>query len=304
MQIFEVRTTGSLAQIKLSLEEKQHHMATEELETGCSASVQSPVAELEDERRRIQVGGILLDQIDLAGAVERIEGFVRSRRPHQVVTVNLDFLSIANHNQEFEATLNGADLAVADGMPLVWLSRLNGVRLEERIAGVELVRESCRLAAELRSSVFLLGAAPGVAEAAARQIEELYPGLRIAGSYSPPLGAMPLNENRRIIEMIRSTAPDFLFVALGAPRQDLWIRDHLAELGVPVAMGVGCVLDIFAGNVRRAPLWMQQTGLEWAFRLVQEPHRLWRRYLLNDLPLLARLMLAGPGPEASEALSV
>jgi exopolysaccharide biosynthesis WecB/TagA/CpsF family protein len=254
-------------------------------------------------RRRVELGGILLDQIDLAGAVDRITAFVQSGQPHQVVTVNLDFLSIADRNPEFEATLNGADLSVADGMPLVWLSRLKGRRLDERVAGVELVMESCRIGAELGSRVFLLGAAPGVADAAGRRIQETYPGIQIVGAYSPPIGPLTPQEDQRIIDAIRLAAPDFLFVALGAPRQDLWIREHLQELQVPVAMGVGCVLDLLAGNVRRAPLWMQQSGLEWAYRLVQEPGRLWRRYLLNDLPLLARLALVGQGVETSEALS-
>ena len=258
---------------------------------------------VESHRRRVELGGILLDQVDLAAAVDRIAAFVRSGQPHHVVTVNLDFLSIANRNPEFEATLNGADLAVADGMPLVWLSRLRSERLEERVAGVELVMESCRMGAELGSSVFLLGAAPGVAEAAGKRIQESYPGIRIAGTYAPPVGALTAQENRYIIDLIRLAAPDFLFVALGAPRQDLWIREHLTELRVPVAMGVGCVLDLLAGNVRRAPAWMQRGGLEWAFRLVQEPGRLWRRYLVNDLPLLARLTLAGPEAKATEALS-
>ncbi|MBV9601235.1 MAG: WecB/TagA/CpsF family glycosyltransferase [Chloroflexi bacterium] len=258
---------------------------------------------VESHRRRVELGGILLDQVDLAAAVDRIAAFVRSGQPHHVVTVNLDFLSIANRNPEFEATLNGADLAVADGMPLVWLSRLRSERLEERVAGVELVMESRRMGAELGSSVFLLGAAPGVAEAAGKRIQESYPGIRIAGTYAPPVGALTAQENRYIIDLIRLAAPDFLFVALGAPRQDLWIREHLTELRVPVAMGVGCVLDLLAGNVRRAPAWMQRGGLEWAFRLVQEPGRLWRRYLVNDLPLLARLTLAGPEAKATEALS-
>jgi N-acetylglucosaminyldiphosphoundecaprenol N-acetyl-beta-D-mannosaminyltransferase len=245
-------------------------------------------------RRRIELGGILLDQIDLAGAVERLESFVRSGEPHQVVTVNLDFLSIAERNPLFQETLNSADLAVADGMPLVWLSRLKGAPLEERVAGVELVHESCRLAAELGGSVFLLGAAPGIAEAAGRQLKETYPGLRVAGTYSPAVGQLTPDEDQHIIDMVRAARPDFLFVALGAPRQDLWIRQHLLELRVPVAMGVGCVFDLLAGNVRRAPRWMQRTGLEWAFRLCQEPQRLWRRYLVNDLPMLARLALGAP----------
>jgi N-acetylglucosaminyldiphosphoundecaprenol N-acetyl-beta-D-mannosaminyltransferase len=284
-------------------------MATEVLVSKGSAALPSLIDEaavadpVGSHRRRVELGGILLDQVDLVGAVERIEGFVLSGGSHQVVTVNLDFLSIADRDPEFEATLNEADLAVADGMPLVWLSRLKGEPLDERVAGVELVMGSCRIGAQLGSKVFLLGAAPGVAEAAGARIEETYPGIRIAGTYSPPMGPLTPQENQRIIDLIRLAAPDFLFVALGAPRQDLWIHENLAKLNVSVAMGVGCVLDLLAGNVKRAPLWMQRTGLEWAFRLVHEPGRLWRRYLLNDLPLLARLSLAGPQPKASEALS-
>jgi N-acetylglucosaminyldiphosphoundecaprenol N-acetyl-beta-D-mannosaminyltransferase len=258
----------------------------------------------ETPRPRLDLGGILVDQIDLTTAVSRIEQFLRSGQPHQVVTVNLDFLSIASRDPEFRATLNSADLAVADGMPLVWLSRLRGQPLAERVAGVELVTESCRLAAEQRRGVFLLGAGPGIAEAAGRRLEGIYPGLRVAGTYSPPVGPLHRRENQRMVQMIREANPDFLFVALGAPRQDLWIREHQHELQVPVAMGVGCVLDLLAGTVKRAPVWMQRTGLEWAFRLVQEPTRLWRRYLVNDLPMLARLALAGQTGEPSEALAI
>jgi N-acetylglucosaminyldiphosphoundecaprenol N-acetyl-beta-D-mannosaminyltransferase len=220
-----------------------------------------------------------------------------------VVTVNLDFLSIAERNSTFRETLNEADLAVADGMPLVWLSRLKGEPLAERVAGVELVGESCRVAAELGGSVFLLGAAPGVAEAAGRRLETLNPGLSIAGTYSPPVGPLTPRENDRIVRMVREAAPDCLFVALGAPRQDLWIRENLSQLQVPMAMGVGCVLDLLAGSVRRAPVWMQRMCLEWAYRLGQEPTRLWRRYLLNDLPMFARLMLSANG-EPAEILAV
>ncbi len=243
----------------------------------------------EARRRRTELGGILLDQVDLADAVERIEGFVMSGRPHQIVTVNLDFLSIAGRNVEFRSTLNAADLAVADGMPLVWLSRLKGQELSERVAGVDLVSESCRLAARLGTSVFLLGAAPGVAETAGRRLESMYPGLRIAGVHSPPMGTLTAEQDEELVEMVRAAGPGLLFVALGAPRQDLWIRQHQPRMQVPVAMGVGCVFDLLAGSVRRAPTWMQNAGLEWAFRLSQEPQRLWRRYLLNDLPTLVRL---------------
>ncbi len=259
---------------------------------------------VEKPRTRVALGGVLVDQIDLKAAVARIHQFLRSGQPHQVVTVNLDFLSIAARDPEFQATLNTADLAVADGMPLVWLSRLRGQPLPERVAGVELVTESCRVAAELDRGVFLLGAAPGVAEAAGRRLQSMYPRLRIAGTYSPPIGPLSLQENQRIVEAVRASGADLLFVALGAPRQDLWIREHQAQLHVSVAMGVGCVLDLLAGAVSRAPLWMQRSGLEWVYRLTHEPGRLWRRYLVNDLPMLARLVLAGPSDEAAEPLAV
>jgi N-acetylglucosaminyldiphosphoundecaprenol N-acetyl-beta-D-mannosaminyltransferase len=230
-------------------------------------------------RRRLELAGALVDQVDLTTAVERIHGFLLSGAAHQVMTVNLDFLTIAQRDAGFRETINRADLAVADGMPLVWVSRLKGQPLAQRITGVELVDESCRLAAQTGNAVFLLGAAPGVADAAARRLEARYPRLRVAGVYSPPFGELSRAEDERIVAMIREAAPGLLFVAFGAPRQDLWIRAHLDTLHVPVAMGVGCVLDLLAGAVRRAPGWMQRTGLEWIHRLAQEPRRLWRRYL-------------------------
>jgi N-acetylglucosaminyldiphosphoundecaprenol N-acetyl-beta-D-mannosaminyltransferase len=254
------------------------------------------------DRPRVELGGILLDQVDLKSAVARISHLARSGQPHQVVTVNLDFLSIAGRDDTFRSTLNRADLAVADGMPLVWLARFKGQPLPERVAGVDLVIESCRLAAEAGQSVFLLGAGPGVARAAAKRLQEMFPGLRIAGTYSPPVGQFTEEEHTSILATIRDAAPDFLFVALGAPRQDLWIRENQPRLKVPVAMGVGCVFDLLAGSVQRAPLWMQHYGLEWSFRLIQEPRRLWRRYLVNDLPLLARLALGSPRADSDDAL--
>jgi len=241
-------------------------------------------------RPRLDLFGVQIDCVDRATAVERIRGFLTAGTPHQVITVNLDFLHKAEHDSEFRATINEADLAVADGMPIVWISRVLGTPLTERVTGVELVEESCRLAAQTGRGVFFLGAGPGVAEAAARRARDRHPGL-IVQAYAPPLGPITLDENESTIEMIRKAQPSFLFVALGAPRQDLWIREHRERLGVPVAMGVGCVLDLLAGAVRRAPSWMQATGFEWTYRLMQEPRRLWRRYLLDDLPLFGRLSL-------------
>ncbi len=258
-----------------------------------AAAVVDTELELAARRDRIDLGGTFIDRVDRNEAMQLIRDFVESESPHHIVTVNLDFLSIADRNPHFRSLLNSADLAVADGMPLVWLSRLRGTPLTERVAGVELVDDSCRLAAESGRGVFLLGAAPGVAELAGQRLQERHPGLRIVGSYSPPMGPLRRRENDRIIRMIRDANPGFLFVALGAPRQDEWIRANLHELGVPVAMGVGCVFDLLAGVSRRAPGWMQAAGLEWAYRLGREPRRLWRRYILNDLPVFGRLLLSG-----------
>lgn len=282
-------------------------MATEVLaSTGSSVPqrVSAGVTGVDAARPCIALGGINVDNVNLQMAVDRIRGFVLSGEAHQVVTVNLDFLSIASRDESFRETLNAADLAVADGMPLVWLSRLKGDALPERVAGVDLVNESCRMAVELDCGVFLLGAGPGVADAAAQRLRTLSPGLRVLGTYTPPFGGLDQAENERIVQKIRAAAPDFLFVALGAPQQDLWIREHQTELRVPVAMGVGCVFDLLAGSLRRAPRWMQHTGLEWAFRLGQEPQRLWRRYLLHDLPVLARVALSTSGRDPSNALAL
>ncbi len=244
-------------------------------------------------RPRVQLGGVLLDQVDLAAASDRIRGFLKSSSSHQIMTVNLDFVSIARRDPVFRGTLNRSDLAVADGMPLVWLSRLKARPLPERVTGVELVDRTCAIAAETGQSVFLLGAHDSVAETAGRRLVEQHPGLRVAGAYSPPFGGLSADEDRRIVDAIKESEASILFVAFGAPRQDLWIAEQLDDLGVRVAMGVGCVFDLLAGVVKRAPGWAQQAGLEWTYRLVHEPRRLWRRYFLQDLPMLAQLMLPG-----------
>jgi N-acetylglucosaminyldiphosphoundecaprenol N-acetyl-beta-D-mannosaminyltransferase len=270
-------------------------MATEALALGSPPALDSPHAPASThprvQRRRVDLAGVLVDQVAIAAAMARIEHFASSGEPHQVVTVNLDFLRIAQTNAEFRAAVNDADLAVADGMPLVWASRLTDRALPERVAGVELVDGCCRLAAERGQGVFLLGAAPGVAAAAADKLRARYPGLEVA-FYSPPFGPLSDEEDEHIVGLIRAAAPAFLFVALGAPRQDLWIRAHQDRLGIPVAMGVGCVLDLLAGVTRRAPAWMRRSGLEWSYRLAREPGRLWRRYILNDMPMFGRLLLS------------
>ena len=241
-------------------------------------------------RSRLDLFGVLIDRVDQHAALERVRRFLAADAAHQIVTVNLDFLYLAERDVAFREMINEADLAVPDGMPLIWLSRLMGTPLAGRVTGVDLVSASCRLAEQEGIGVFLLGGSPTVAAAAAERLRVRHPSLTVT-AYAPPFGPIAPDEDERIVQMILDARPGFLFVALGAPRQDLWIRDHRERLGVPVAMGVGCVLDLLAGAVDRAPEWMQAAGFEWSYRLSREPRRLWRRYLLNDLPLFGRLSL-------------
>lgn len=239
----------------------------------------------------VELLGAPIDRMHQEEALSTIESYVRARTPRQVATVNLDFLRIARRNAVFAETLREADLALADGMPLVWASKLAGAGLPQRIAGIDLVEAICDRGSSLGWSIFLLGAEPGIGLAASVAMLRRHPGLRIAGVYSPPVGEWDDLEEKRIRDRITESKPDVLLVALGAPRQDIWIAANKARLGVPVSIGVGCTFDVVCGAKLRAPRWMQRAGLEWAFRLGTEPKRLWRRYM-DDLPTLGRLMFS------------
>ncbi len=242
-------------------------------------------------RYRVNLLDMWIDKIDLKDAVAHIDSFVRAGQPHQVMTVNVDFLRLGVENRAFHHLINAADLAVPDGMPLLWGARLLGDPLPARVTGIDLIVECAQLAAANDYKIFLLGAGPGVAEAAAQVLRQRCPGVRIVGTYAPPVvNAFSAEEDDKTVRLIQEMQPDMLFVAFGAPRQDEWIRTHLSRLNVPVCMGVGGAFDMLAGRVRRAPEWMQQAGLEWAYRLVQEPTRLWKRYFVDDLPIFLRLM--------------
>jgi N-acetylglucosaminyldiphosphoundecaprenol N-acetyl-beta-D-mannosaminyltransferase len=176
---------------------------------------------------------------------------------------------------------------LCDGTPLVWASRLLGNRLPERCAGADLAPLFVRVAAQKGYRVFFLGATPAVASRAVDKLREHYPDLIIAGQYSPPFKQLLDMDHDEITRRIRDAKPDFLFVSFGCPKQEKWIAMHYRSLGVPVSIGVGATIDFFAGHMKRAPVWMQRTGLEWTFRLLQEPRRLFKRYA-KDLGVFGR----------------
>lgn len=212
--------------------------------------------------------------------------------PRYAVTPNAHHIVEINKNRELRRIYEGADLVLPDGVSLLWASRLLGTPLRERVAGSDLFPRLCAAAAEYGYRVFLLGGEPGVASKAAEQLKRRHPGLRIVGFYSPQFGfeSCP-EENERIVRMTRESRPDILFVALGFPKQELWIYRYARACRVSIAIGVGAAFDFAAGTRRRAPRWMQRVGLEWLFRLLQEPRRLWYRYLVLG-PQFALLTVA------------
>ena len=235
-------------------------------------------------RKIVIILGIPIDNLDMAETLDQIEGFVIAGRAnekgHQVVTVNADFVVNAMDDPELRTILQEAHLATADGMPLVWGSRLLGSPLKGRVAGSDFVPALIERAANKGFSIFLLGATPQVASRAAQILTEQYPGLKIAGVISPPFSSI-FEMNSSIIDEIKAAKPDVLLVAFGNPKQEKWISMYARQLQVPVMIGVGGTLDFIAGNIRRAPEWMQRSGFEWLFRLFQEPRRLWRRYVID-----------------------
>ncbi len=223
--------------------------------------------------------GVPLDNVTKQEAIDLIEKMVASRQPHYLVTANVDFLVQARFDVELHRILADAHLVLCDGTPLVWASRLLGNRLPERVAGADLVPLLVRVAAEKGYRLFLLGATPESAAKAVNKLRLRYPSLIVAGYYSPPFKKLLEMDHEEIRRRIIEAGADILLVSFGCPKQEKWMWMHYRCLPVPVCVGVGATIDFLAGQVRRAPRWMQKTGTEWLFRLAQEPRRLLRRYL-------------------------
>ncbi|MCI0540559.1 MAG: WecB/TagA/CpsF family glycosyltransferase, partial [Verrucomicrobiales bacterium] len=211
--------------------------------------------------------------------IQMIEEMVRSRRPHYFVTPNVDFLVQARHDIELRRILFDAHLVLCDGTPLLWASRLLGNPLRERVAGSDLVPLLIRVAAEQGYRIFFLGGSPDTTAQAVERLRTQFPAGLIAGYYSPPFSELLEMNHDEIKQRIREAHPDLLFVSFGCPKQEKWIAMHHQSLGVPVSAGVGGTIDFLAGRLSRAPQWMRRGGMEWLFRLGQEPRRLSQRYV-------------------------
>jgi N-acetylglucosaminyldiphosphoundecaprenol N-acetyl-beta-D-mannosaminyltransferase len=233
----------------------------------------------------LRILGSRVDPVTSQDALHQIQDFLQSQEPHHIVTGNTLMFLAAEADAELRRILDSAALVVPESSGILWASRTIGSPLAEFTPGIDLMLQICRMAQERGHPAFLLGSAPGVAEAAGRALHEKFPALKLAGAYH---GYFKPAEESSLIDVIRRVRPSVLFVGMGMPAQEKWIARNLAALGVPVVMGVGGSFDVLSGKLKRAPRWFRAFGAEWLYRLGQEPWR-WRR--IAQLPIFAGKVL-------------
>ncbi len=227
-----------------------------------------------------RVVGVRVDAVQLPEAVARIQRWIDNRENGKYVAVTgMHGVAESRQDPRFREILNQAALVVPDGMPLVWLGRWHGHSLRRRVTGSELMLAFCRETGP-RPRHFFYGGAPGVAEDLARQLHERF-NITVAGTYTPPFRPLVEAEEADLTAQVHAAAPDVLWVGLSTPKQERWMFDHHLKLKVPVILGVGAAFDMNSGRLKRAPAWMRDSGLEWLYRLLSEPRRLWKRYLVT-----------------------
>ena len=231
---------------------------------------------MQPKRKFANILGIHVDRISMPEALATLELFIRQQKPHIIATANAEMVMLAQNDPELHAILNAADLVLADGAGVVWAAKKMGTEVPERVAGYDLTQKLLERAAIAGYRVFWLGASQGVAEAAAAKAESKWPGLISAGIRDGYFSS----DDASVAQTINASRPDILLCALGVPKQEKWLARNVGALNVPVAIGVGGTFDVMAGKVTRAPLWMQQSGLEWLYRLICQPSRFMRMLAL------------------------
>jgi N-acetylglucosaminyldiphosphoundecaprenol N-acetyl-beta-D-mannosaminyltransferase len=248
---------------------------------------------MNQKNNKTPVASIIFDVVTMQETVTRIREMVAQRAfGGYVCTGNLDHLVMLDRDEEFQCIYKQADLVLADGMPVVWLSRLTGeTKITERVAGSDLFWELAKASDAHQLRLFFLGGYEGSAELARKAVLAKHPNAQICGLYCPPHKTFATPEEQtKIREMICEAKPDILFVGLGAPKQEKWIYENRHKLDVPVSIGVGGTFEMAGGVVKRAPQWMGRMGIEWTYRLLQDPKRLWKRYVIDDIPFLVKTL--------------
>ncbi|TLS35159.1 WecB/TagA/CpsF family glycosyltransferase [Pseudalkalibacillus caeni] len=241
---------------------------------------------------KVQLMGINFDNLSMSTLIEDISLLKKNKQKKFIVTPNVDFLIRSKKNGDFKNIVNSADISIADGMPIVWVSKLIKQPLVERVTGADLLDRVCAESKEKEFNIYLLGASPDSNKKAIKNLKEKYPGVRIVGGYSPTFSQVfNEEENKKIISDINKLRVNCLFVAFGSPKQEKWIKENIDSLNINIAVGCGAAIDFAAGK-KRAPKWMRSVGLEWLFRFLLEPKRLGKRYIVtNSLFLLEVLKI-------------
>lgn len=236
---------------------------------------------------RMRFMNTYVDNVTEEEAVRHIEECVKNRTIGFVVTPNVDQIVMMEKNLYFREICDNAELSVVDGHPLLWIAKWYKRPIKEKICGSDLMPHLCKIAAEKGYKVFLLGAAEGIAAKAADILVEQNPGLKIAGTYSPPFGfEKDEKELEKINTILKESEADLLFVGMGAPKQSVFIYENMHKYQIPMSFCVGATIDFIAGEQKRAPRWMTDHGMEWLYRLFKEPKRMFKRYIINDTKII------------------
>jgi N-acetylglucosaminyldiphosphoundecaprenol N-acetyl-beta-D-mannosaminyltransferase len=240
---------------------------------------------------RVNVLGVGVSAVNMALAVERIEGWIARGERHYVCVTGVHGVMESQHDQTLRRIHNRAGLVTPDGMPMVWLSWLGGQRHVDRVYGPDLLDACCERSVARGYRHFFYGGGSGVAERLAERLLGRFPGLRIVGCYTPPFRQLTEEEDAAVVRQINEAEPDIVWVGLSTPKQERWMADHVGRVQASALIGVGAAFDFHAGLKKQAPRWMQRAGLEWFFRLATEPRRLWKRYLVNNPAFVWRVLL-------------
>jgi len=239
--------------------------------------------------------GVEVSAINMEMALHTIEDWIARRESHYVCVTGVHGVMESQRDEEVRRIHNAAGLVTPDGMPLVWLSRLMGFSHVERVYGPDLMLAMCARSVTQGYHHFFYGGAPGVAEKLVLCLQSRFPTLQVSGTYSPPFRPLTPEEDVAVVGCINAAQSDIVWVGISTPKQECWMKEHVGRLCAPVLIGVGAAFDFHAGVKRQAPRWMQQSGLEWLFRLMTEPRRLWRRYLINNTCFLWLVLLQALG---------
>ena len=252
---------------------------------------QSPSHSRSSEPPRVDVLGIGLSAVDMSMAVDRIATWIETREPNFVTVSGVHGVMESVRDESLRRIHNQAGMVTPDGMPMVWLAKRAGQRHVTRVYGPDLMLETLQAGLSRQWKHYFYGGKEGIADELRDRLRERFPGLIVVGTECPPFRALTEEEDQAVCDRIAASGADIVWVGLSTPKQERWMAAHVGRIGAPVAIGVGAAFDFHTGKVKQAPRWMQANGLEWLFRLYQEPKRLWRRYLRNNPAFVTALLM-------------